>query len=161
MYELHNHLRITEGPVVLNIRLTVSRHQRIAEFSYRKSSAHAKIAIAGEMTGTLDSASKVGVTLELVRYCVDKKLVLAYLGSSRWVKSCVRGEHLVIHLLLNGEHLSKGLKIGEGGDTTILSPGRSPKQPIPEMGLHDPLHGQQACPEFIVFDQGVGQICLR
>ena len=41
----------------------VSRHQRIAEFSYRKSSAHAKIAIAGEMTGTLDSASKVVVTL--------------------------------------------------------------------------------------------------
>ena len=72
----------------------VSRHQRIAEFSYRKSSAHAKIAIVGEMTGTLDSAPKVVLSLELLRYCVDKKLVLAYLGSSRWVESCVRGEYL-------------------------------------------------------------------
>ena len=51
--------------------------------------------------------------------------------------------------------------IGEGGDTTILSPGRSPKQPLPGMRLHDPLHGRQACPEIIVCDQGVGQICPR
>ena len=29
------------------------------------------------------------------------------------------------------------------------------------MRLHDPLHGRQACPEFIAFDQGVGQICSR
>ena len=26
------------------------------------------------------------------------------------------------------------------------------------MRLHDSLHGRQACPEFIVFDQGVGQM---
>ena len=48
---------------------------------------------------------------------------------------------------------------GEGGDTTISSPGRSPKQPLPGMRLHDPLHGRQACPKFIAFDQGLGQIC--
>ena len=29
------------------------------------------------------------------------------------------------------------------------------------MGLQDPLHGQQACPEFIPFHKGVGQICPR
>ena len=46
--------------------------------------------------------------------------------------------------------------IGEGGDTAI-----STKQPLPGIGLHDPLHGQQICPEFIAFDQGVGQICPR
>ena len=51
--------------------------------------------------------------------------------------------------------------IGEGGDTTISSPGRSPKQPLPGMELHHPLHGRQACPEFIAFDQGVSQICPR
>ena len=28
--------------------------------------------------------------------------------------------------------------IGEGGNTTIPSPGRSPKQPLPGIGLHDP-----------------------
>ena len=39
--------------------------------------------------------------------------------------------------------------IGEGGDTTIPSPGRSPKQPLPGIGLQDPLHGRQACPEYI------------
>ena len=36
--------------------------------------------------------------------------------------------------------------IGGGGDMTIPSPGRSPKQPLPGIGLHDPLHGRQACP---------------
>ena len=51
--------------------------------------------------------------------------------------------------------------IGERGDTTVSSLGRSPKQPLPGMKLHDPLHGRQACPEFVAFDQGVGQICPR
>ena len=51
--------------------------------------------------------------------------------------------------------------IGEGGDTTTPSPGRSPKHPLPGIGLHDPLHGRQACPEFNSFHQGVGQICPR
>ena len=51
--------------------------------------------------------------------------------------------------------------IGEGGDTMIPSPGRSPKQPLPGIGLQDPLHGRQASPEFNSFHQGVGQICPR
>ena len=51
--------------------------------------------------------------------------------------------------------------IGEGGDTTIPSPQRSPKHPLPGIGLHDPLHGRQACPESNSFLQGVGQICTR
>ena len=51
--------------------------------------------------------------------------------------------------------------IGEGGDTTIPSPGRSPKQPLPGIELHDPLHGQQTCPELKSFHHGVGQICRR
>ena len=55
----------------------------------------------------------------------------------------------------------RGSTIGEGVDTTISSPGRSPKQPLPGIGLHDPLHGRQACPEFIAFNQEVGQICPR
>ena len=49
----------------------------------------------------------------------------------------------------------------EGGDTTIPSPGRSPKHPLPGIGLHDPLHGRQACPESDSFHQGVGKICTR
>ena len=57
--------------------------------------------------------------------------------------------------------LKSGSTIGEGGDTTISSPGRSPKQPLPGMKLRDPLHGRQACPEFIAFDQGVDQVCPR
>ena len=57
--------------------------------------------------------------------------------------------------------LSRGSTIGEGGDTTISSPGRSLKQPLLGIGLNDPLHGGQACPEFIAFDKGVGQICPR
>ena len=48
--------------------------------------------------------------------------------------------------------------IGGGGDTTIPSPGKTPKQPLPGMGLHDPLHGRQACPKFNSFHQRVGQI---
>ena len=49
--------------------------------------------------------------------------------------------------------------IGEGGDTTIPSPGRSPKQPLPGIGLNDPLQGRQACPECNSFYQRVGKIC--
>ena len=51
--------------------------------------------------------------------------------------------------------------IEEGGDTMIPSPGRSPKQPLPGIGLHDPLHGREACPEFNSFNQRVGQIYSR
>ena len=48
--------------------------------------------------------------------------------------------------------------IGEGGDTTIPSPGMARKQPLPGIRLHDALHDRQACPEFNSFHQGVGQI---
>ena len=48
-----------------------------------------------------------------------------------------------------------------GGDTTITSPGRSPKQPLPGTGLHDLPHGRQACSKFISFHEGVGQISPR
>ena len=58
-------------------------------------------------------------------------------------------------------YYKRGSTIGERGDTTISSPGWSPKQPLPGIGLHDPLHGRQACPDFIAFDQGVGEICPR
>ena len=51
--------------------------------------------------------------------------------------------------------------IGGVGDTTIPSQGWSTKQSLPGIGLHDPLHGRQACPEFTSFHQGVGQICPR
>ena len=51
--------------------------------------------------------------------------------------------------------------IGEGGDTTIPSPWRSPKQSLLGIGLHDPLDGRQACLELNSFYQGVGQICPR
>ena len=34
----------------------------------------------------------------------------------------------------------RGSTIGEGGDTTISSPERSPKQTLQGIGLHDPLH---------------------
>ena len=52
-------------------------------------------------------------------------------------------------------------RLGGGGDTTITSPGWSPKQPLPRIGLHDLLYGRQACPEFNSFHHGVGQICPR
>ena len=48
--------------------------------------------------------------------------------------------------------------IGGSGDTTIPSPETAPKQPLPGIGLHDPLHGRQACSEFNPFHQVVGQI---
>ena len=44
---------------------------------------------------------------------------------------------------------------GRGGDTTIPPLGRSPKQPLPGIGLRDPLHGRQACPKFNSFYQGL------
>ena len=46
-----------------------------------------------------------------------------------------------------------------GGDLTIPSWGLSPENPLPGVGLYDPLQGRQACLEFNSFHHGVGQIC--
>ena len=59
---------------------------------------------------------------------------------------------------LNYVHVST---IGGDRDKTIPSPGRSPKQPLPGMGLHGSLRGRQVCPEFISFYQGFGRISLQ
>ena len=48
---------------------------------------------------------------------------------------------------------------GQGYDDFV--PGEYTKTAPSGMRLHDPLHGRQACPEFIAFDQGVGRICSR
>ena len=48
---------------------------------------------------------------------------------------------------------------GRGYDDSV--PGRSPKQPLPGIGLHDPLHDRQACPKFNSFHQEIGQISPR
>ena len=50
---------------------------------------------------------------------------------------------------------------GGGGDTTFPSPAKFLKQPLPRIGLLDPLHCRQACPDFSSFHQGVGQISPR
>ena len=42
------------------------------------------------------------------------------------------------HFMFHSGGLLRGSTIGEGGDTTISSPGRSSKQPLPGIGLHDP-----------------------
>ena len=39
---------------------------------------------------------------------------------------------------IDSHSILRGSTIGEGGDTTISSPGRSPKQPLPGIKLHDP-----------------------
>ena len=46
-------------------------------------------------------------------------------------------------------------RIEGGGDTTIPSPGRSPKQALPGIGLHDPLHGRQTCRNSTHFSRGL------
>ena len=48
---------------------------------------------------------------------------------------------------------------GRGYDDFV--PEEVTKKTLPGIGLNDPLHGRQACPEFIAFDRGVGQICPR
>ena len=40
---------------------------------------------------------------------------------------------------------------GGGGDTMISPPGMARKQPFPGIGLHDPLHDRQACPNLNSF----------
>ena len=62
---------------------------------------------------------------------------------------------------MHDDRLPSRSTIGGVGDTTIPSPGWSTKQPLPGIGLHDPLHGRQACPEFTSFYLGVGRICPR
>ena len=48
-----------------------------------------------------------------------------------------------------------------GGDTTIPSPGRSPKQPFARIAQHDPLPGRRACPNSTHFTRGLVKICPR
>ena len=62
---------------------------------------------------------------------------------------------------MNGEPQPGQHQLGAGGGTTIPSPGRSPKQLLPGIGLHDLLHGRQACPDFTSFHQGISQISPR
>ena len=70
--------------------------------------------------------------------------------------------HVACSLLHTIHYASSSVStIGGGGDSTIFSPGRLPKQPLPGIGLHDPLHGRQACPEFNSYLQRVGQISLQ
>ena len=54
--------------------------------------------------------------------------------------------------------LSSVSTIGGGGDTMFPSPGMTPKQPLPGIGLHDPLHGRQACHELNSFRERAGQM---
>ena len=43
---------------------------------------------------------------------------------------------------------------GPGEDSTFPSPGKSPKQPFPEIGLQDHLYGRQASPNSTHFTRG-------
>ena len=73
-------------------------------------------------------------------------------------------ERLLASIIAGDGAAAAGLSvsaIGGGGDTTIPSPGRSPKQPLPGKGLHDPLNGRHACPKFNSFHRGVGQTSPR
>ena len=49
-------------------------------------------------------------------------------------------------------------RLGRRGDLTIPSPGISPEQSLQETGLHDPLHGRQACSESNSFHIIVGLV---
>ena len=78
-------------------------------------------------------------------------IVLFTASSKRW-------EGIKIYIAYTEQRENHGTSRstnGEGGDTTIPSPGRSPKQPLPGIGLHDPLHGRQACPESNSFTRGL------
>ena len=70
-------------------------------------------------------------------------------------------KEIFIHQLVGRYVCVSCSTIGKGGDATIPSPRRSPKQPLPGIGLHDVLHGRQACPESNSFHQGVGHTCPR
>ena len=86
---------------------------------------------------------------------------LEYFGQNTARKYKRRERCEIIDQFIIQRNLKRGSMIGEGGDRMISSPGRSPKQPLPKIGLHDLQDGRQACPKFIAFDQGVGQICPR
>ena len=100
-----------------------------------------------------------GLTLKPAKVYFGPKEV-QYLGHVLSADGIRMGEDR-IKAIVDLKTPTRGSTIGEGMDTTISSSGRYLKQTLPGMGLHDPLHGRQACLEFITFDQGVGQICSR
>ena len=55
--------------------------------------------------------------------------------------------------------MNEGFNDWEGRGYDDFVPGEVTKTALPGIELHDPLHSRQACPEFVAFDQGVGQIC--
>ena len=88
-----------------------------------------------------------GLWLAYKNYCGDQLPCNNYRALPWWLATVQSIPWLPITV-----HRLRGSTIGEGGDTSISSSGRSTKQPLPGIGLHDPLHGRQACPEFIAFD---------
>ena len=116
------------------------------------------IDISGERS---ESQTVFEAVLVFVRMC----MALTEFGEAFAIACSVRverqGDHFPRFRRMKWIRGKRGSTIGEGEDTTISSSGRSPKQPLPGMRLHDPLHGRQACPKLIAFDQGVGQMCPR
>ena len=64
-----------------------------------------------------------------------------------WTKH-LRGKHQL--LLQHSRSMIEG--------STIPSTGMSQEQPLPGIGLYDPLHGRPACAESSSYHQGIGQI---
>ena len=71
--------------------------------------------------------------------------------------------YFLISLIADGPHHyhPEGFNDWGGREYEDFVPGEVIKQPLPGIRLHDPLHGRQACPKFIAFEQGVGLICPR
>ena len=52
-------------------------------------------------------------------------------------------------------------RLRRAGIRRLCPRGGHPKQPLPKIGLRDPLHCRRACPDINSFHQGVGKICSQ
>ena len=136
VHSLSGQARQGEKPCVSYLRraeLSSQIRQRSNSYkSYRQGYREGEFSSDGAAGENLCGALRTAVAVFARRMCTD------------WCKS-----------------LSQSLKsvstIGGGGDTTIPSPGRSSKQPLPGVGLYNPLHCRQGSLDFSSFHQGVGQ----
>ena len=82
--------------------------------------------------------------------------------SERLLTSHVSPLQAALLMIRSSLHLSKeGFNDWGGRGYDDFVPGEVTKTAPSGMRLHDPLHGRQACPDFVAFDQGVDQICPR
>ena len=136
---------------------------KMAGKKLRKVRKAAVLSFSWDFVCNLETRTREGDQAGFYKHLKTMKLERKRDRSSTYVKDengvLLRGVELICDRWVRWFHTLEGFnnRGGRGCDDFVL--GEVTKTALPGIGLHDPLHDRQDCPEFIAFDQGVGQIC--